>query len=120
MKFYSVIGNKNLNKEDYKYAQKIWKEFNCKTMKDYHNLYLKLDVLQLTDVFEEFRRIYLNNFKLDPCNYYTLPGLSWGAMLTFSKIELEPLSDPDMYIFIEPGIQGGYSAVHKQRSKANN
>ena len=61
--------------------QKVWKVFGMKTMRDYHDLYLKTDVLLLADVFEEFRNVCLDNYKLDPAWYYTSPGLSWDTML---------------------------------------
>ena len=60
---------------------KVWKTFKCKTLGDYHDLYLKTDVNLLTDVFENFRNICLQQYKLDPANYYTSPGLSWDALL---------------------------------------
>ena len=87
--FYSKLNNSNITDEDYNHAQKIWKEFGMITMKDYHNLYLELDVLLLADVFENFRKICLENYKLDPAWYLTAPGLSWDAMLRVTGIELE-------------------------------
>ena len=59
-----VISGGILDK-DYEHAQKVWKEFKMKTMGDYHDLYLKTDVLLLTDVFEEFRSICLENYSLE-------------------------------------------------------
>ena len=35
-----------------------------KTIKDYHNLYLKYDVLLLADVFEKFRNNSVRNYGL--------------------------------------------------------
>ena len=57
-----------------------------KTMKDYHNLYLKCDVLLLVDVFEKFRNNSLTNYRLCPSHYLSAPGLSWDAMLNMTKI----------------------------------
>ena len=64
--FYSKLNNSHISDKDYKHANKVWKEFNMKTMGDYHDLYLKSDVLLLADVFEEFRRVCLENYDLDP------------------------------------------------------
>ena len=64
--FYSKLSDSNITDEDYTHAQKVWKEFGMTTMKDYHNLYLELDVLLLVDVFENFRKICRKNYKLDP------------------------------------------------------
>ena len=55
-KFYSNLSDENITQKDYEHAQKVWKEFNCKTLGDYHNLYLKSDVTLLADVFQTFRK----------------------------------------------------------------
>ena len=58
-----------------------------KTMKDYHDLYLKCEVLSLADVFEKFRNNSLKNYRLYPSHYLSAPGLSWDAMLKMTKVE---------------------------------
>ena len=68
--FCSILNDENISDEDYKRAQKVWKAFNCKTMGDYHDVYLKIDVLLLlADVFENFRKTGLQYYKLNPCHY---------------------------------------------------
>ena len=64
---------------------KVWNKFEMKTMKDYHNLYLKCDVLLLVDVFEKFRNNSFTNYRLCPSHYLSAPGLSWDAMLKMKK-----------------------------------
>ena len=59
----------------------VYEQLRCKTFEDYHMTYLKSDVLQLADVFENFRKISLEYYGLDPCNYITAPSLDWDAML---------------------------------------
>ena len=118
--FYSKLTKQKCSDENYKHAQKIWKEFNMKTMKDYHDLYLELDVLLLADVFENFREVCLDNYKLDPAWYLTAPGLSWDAMLKTTEIKLELLTDPDMLMMIENGTRGGVSMISNRYSEANN
>ena len=118
--FYSKLNNKDITDEDYTHAQKIWKEFGMKTMKDYHDLYLELDVLLLADVFENFREVCLNNYKLDPAWYLTAPGLSWDAMLRVTGIKLELLTDSDMLMMVENGTRGGVSMISNRYSEANN
>ena len=78
-----------------------------KTMKDYQDLYLKCGVLLLADVFEKFRNNSLKNYGLCPSHYLSAPALSWDAMLNMTKVELELIPDPDMYIFFEKGTRGG-------------
>ena len=42
------------------------------------------------------------------------------AMLKMTKIELQLISDPDMYIFFENGTRHGISYSSNRYSKANN
>ncbi|PFX18050.1 hypothetical protein AWC38_SpisGene17607 [Stylophora pistillata] len=96
--FYSKLDDCNISHEDYEHAKKIWNEFKMKNMGDYHDLYLKSDILLPADVFEEFRNVCLVNYNLDPAWYYTAPGLTWDAALKVTNAELELLSDPDMLL----------------------
>ena len=98
----------------------MWIEFNCKTLGDYHDLYLITDVVLLADVFQTFRKTCLGSYKLDPLHYYTAPGLSWDALLKYTKSDLELLTDMNMHLFIEKGMRGGISMVSKRHAKANN
>ena len=66
-------------------------------MRNYHDLYLKTDVLLLTDVMENYRNICIKNYGLDPLWYYTAPGLAWDAALKISKIKPELLTDPEVF-----------------------
>ena len=91
-----------------------------KTMKDNHDLYLKLDVLLLADVFEEFRNNSLKNYGLCPSHYLSAATLSWNEMLNMTKTKLELISDPDMYIFFEKSMTDGVSYISDRYSKANN
>ena len=89
-------------------------------MGDYHDLYLKTGVLLLADVFEKFINTCLDYYGLDPCHYFSSPGLSWDAMLKIMGKELELISDIDMHLFIEKGMKGDTSDISKRFSKANN
>ena len=117
--FYSQLNKSGISDEDYTHAQKVWRAFNCKTMKDYHDLYLKTDVLLLADIMTEFRRVCKEVYGLDALHYYTAPGLAWDAMLKYTKIKLDLISDPDMYLMVESGIRGGISSIMKRYAKAN-
>ena len=118
--FYSILNNEHISDEQYKHAQNVWDTFNLKTMGDYHDLYLKSDILLLADVFENFRKTCLQYYKLDPCHYFTSPGLSWDAMLKMTDIKLELMVDIDMFQFIEKGMRGGISYIANRYGKANN
>jgi hypothetical protein len=119
-KFFSKLNDEGISNADYGRAQSVWKTFNMQTMRDYHDLYLKTDVLLLADVMENFREVCKANYGLDPAWYYTSPGLSWDAALKLTGVELELISDPDMYLFTENDIRGGISTITKRHAKANN
>ena len=87
---------------------------------EYHDLYLKTDVLLLADVSENFRNTCLQYFRLDPCHYFSAPGLSWDALLRITKINLDLISDIDQQLFIEKGMQGGISYIAHRHAEANN
>ncbi len=74
----------------------------------------------IADVFKNFRQVGHVNYGLGPCWYYSAPGLSWDALLKTSEIELELLTDIDMFNFIEKGIRGGISVIAKKYAAANN
>ena len=99
--FYNILNDEQISDEDYAYANSVLNSFACHVMGDYHDLYLMSDVLLLTDVFENFRSVCLKAYNLDPCHFYTSPGLAWQACLKMTGVELELLTDPDMYLFIE-------------------
>ena len=118
--FFSILYNQHITHEQYDHAQTVWNTFNLKTMGDYHDLYLKSDTLLLADIFENFRKTCLQYYKLDPCHYFSSPGLSWDAMLKMTKIKLELITDIDMFQFIEKGLRGGVSYIANRFSEANN
>ena len=76
------------------------------------------DVLLLA-VFEKFIEMCLKYYGLDPCHYFSSPGLSWDAMLQMTRIKLELLSDIGMYLFVEKGMTEGISYITKRYSKTN-
>jgi len=118
--FYSILNDDHITDEDYEHAKKVWKTFTLKNMGKYHDLFLTSDILLLADVFENFRKICLDDYKLDPAHYFTSPGLSWDAMLKMTNVKLELISDIDMFQFIEKGLRGGTSYIANRYGKANN
>ena len=86
-------------------------------MGDYQALYLKRDVLQLAGVFEKFIGTCLKYYRLDPCHYFSSPGLSWDAMLKMTGKKLEKISDSNKYLFIEKRLRRGICYLLKDMLK---
>lgn len=118
--FHNKLNDSEISDEDYAHAQLVWDTFKCKNLKEYCDLYLKGDVLILADVFENFRNICREKYKLDPCWYYTLPGLAFDAALLMTGVKLELLTDYDMHMMVERGIRGGVAQCCKRKADANN
>ena len=75
---------------------------------------MEKDILLLADVFEKLIFTCLKCYDLDPCYYFSAPGLPWDAMLKMTKIELEKISDSDKCMFFEQGMRGGVSYINKR------
>ena len=118
--FYSILNDVNISESDYSHAKRVWNTFQIRDLGDYHDLYLRTDVLLLADVFENFRRTCLSYYGLDPCHYFSAPGLSWDALLKMTSVNLDLFSNIDMQLFIEKGMRGGISTITHRYAKANN
>lgn len=103
-----------------KCTQNVWQTFNLKTMGQYHDLYLRSDILLLTDVFENLRKTCLVYYHLDPYHYFSSPRMSWDAMLKMTNIKLELMTEIDIFQYIEKGMHGGISYISIRYGKANN
>ena len=118
-KYFSSLKDCGINEIEYQKAINVWKVFKIKTLWQYHDLYLKTDVLLLCDVFEKFIKTCLEYYCLDPSHYFGSPELCWNAMLKMTGIKLELISNTDMHLFIEKGMRGGISYISKRYSKVN-
>lgn len=118
--FKNSLTNEPIKDCEYNFANEIWQKFNIRTIGEYADLYLRVDVCLLAIVFENFRETCLKLYNLDPANYYTAPSLSFDAMLKFTKVKLELPTDVDMLLFVERGIRGGISQCSKRYCAANN
>ena len=110
----------HISDEDYLTCKEIWNKLNIKNMGDYHDHYLKKDVLLLAYVFEKFIDTCLKLHELDPCHYYSSPGLGWDVMLKMTGVSLEKIVDTKMCLFIKKGLRGRISDIAKRNSVGNN
>ena len=118
--FYSKLTEEHIDERDYQRAVNVWEHFGIADLGQYHDLYLRTDVLLLTDVFENFRELCLEYYGLDPAHYFTLPNFAWDAMLYKTEVMIEPIKEQDMYEMIEHGLRGGMCQVSHKEVKANN
>ncbi|GET51959.1 hypothetical protein RIR_jg3733.t4 [Rhizophagus irregularis DAOM 181602=DAOM 197198] len=118
--FYSKLNETHISNKEYEYAQYVWEKAGCKTMQDYHDIYLKTDVLLLADIFQNFREMALKKYGLDPLWYYSTPGFAWDALFFITGQRLDLITDQDMYMMVEQGLRGGISMVSKRYARANN
>ena len=120
--FYSNLNmsNRNIINQDYFHAKNVWRGFGMKNLGEYNDLYLKTDVILLSNVFEAFRSTCLKHYSLDLAHFYTSPGLAWQACLKKTGIELELLTNPDMLLMFEHGTRVGIiQAVHRYAETTN-
>ena len=118
--FFSALNKSGVSDQDYNHACKVWRDFGIRNLGEYHDLYLRTDVILLANVFESFRKVCLDNYGLDPAHFYTAVGLAWQACLKKTGVRLELLLDPDMLLMVERGIRGGITQSVHRYAKANN
>ena len=105
----SIVSFNGKNISDKKYEHALLNKFEMKTMKGYHDMYLKYDVLFLADVFEKFRNNSLKDYGSYLTHYLSTPGVSWDAVLKMTKVELEIITDPDIIILFGKVAKGRIS-----------
>ena len=117
--FFSKLSGIPWSDSEYTYATRVWTAFECRKMEDYHDIYLQLNVFLLADVLEKFHTTCLENYSHDPVHYSITPGLTWDAALRMSRVDLELITDVDMYHFAENSIRGGISMISTRHAQAN-
>ena len=112
-KAYNKSNLEDITDADYMYARRDCKGFEIKSLGQYHDLYLRSDVLLLADAFESFRKMCLEVYELDPVKFLLAPGLAWKAALKKTGAKLDLIIDIDMLLMVEKGVRGGIcNAVH--------
>ena len=93
--FYSNLNMEDTTDEDYMHGKRVCKDFEIKNLGEYHDLYLKSDTLILADFFENFRKMCLKIYQLDPAKFLSAPGLGWEAASKNTEVKIELLTDID-------------------------
>ena len=85
-KSHSKLYGEHICDDGYERAKFAWDRFKIKGTGEYHDLYLKADVLLSTDMFEHFIKLCMKYYGFDPAYYMTLPNFVWDAMLEKIKV----------------------------------
>ena len=117
--FYNHLHEEDISDEQYERAQTIWAQMSMKTLREWHDFYLTLDVLLLVDIFQSFRLTMLKSQGLDCLHFPSLPSMTLQLALKITGVELELITRADIYVMIEAGIRGGLSFVSQRHAKAN-
>ena len=118
--FYSHLNMEDITDADYAREKKVCKYFEIKNLREYQDLYVQSDILLLTDVFENFRNMYINIYELDPAKYLSASGLAWEAALKKIRVKLDILTDINMLLMVEKSIREGICHRIYRYTKANN
>ena len=105
--FFNTLNDEDISEKDYKHAEAVFKEFKCKNLLEYMELYVATDTILLADVFEHFRNLAIESYGLDPLHYISLPSFGRDAMLKKTGVEIELISDVEVLNLFKAGIRGG-------------
>ena len=114
--FYSKLNMSGISDDNYEHAKRVW----VKELRRVPRLVLKTDVILLSNIFEKFKKVSMENYGSDPTHFCTAPGLAWQACLKKTGMKLDLITDPDMLLMFERGIRGGITQIVKRYAKANN
>ena len=107
--FYSHLNMEDMTNADYARTKRVCKNFEIENLGEYHNLYVQSDRLLLAEVFENFQKMCLEIYELDPAKKFSAPELAWQAALKKTKVKLDLLTDIDMLLMLEKDIRRGIS-----------
>ena len=106
--FYSSLKLQNITKEQYNKTLEIYKELKCKNIKDYLEIYMKLDICLQADIFNFFRNIIWDQFEIDCCKYITSCSLILDLTLKYTVVKIQLFKDITMFDFTDSSIVGGF------------
>ena len=113
--YWSTLTQSYPSDDDIKRTQELIDKNKIKNGRELTMLYLKMDVLQLADVFENFVESSTRENKINPLYSYSLPGYTWKAGLKLTNIELDYIKSKELLLLLENNIRGGISSVMGDR-----
>ena len=106
-KFYSSLKLQNVSQKEYDKTIDIYKKLKCENVKDYLEIYMKLDICLQAAIFNTFRNTIWNKFEIDCSKYITSCSLSLDLMLKYTKVKIELFKDITMFDYVDSSILGG-------------
>ena len=79
--FYNSLNMEDVTDADYMYTERVCQDFEIKKLGEYQDFYLKSDKLLLTNVFENFLKMCIVFYHLDPAKFLSAPGSAWQTAL---------------------------------------
>ena len=113
--YWSTLTQSYQSDDDIKRTQELIDKNYIKNGRELTMLYLKMDVLQLADVFENFVESSTREYKINPLYSYSLPGYTWKAGLKLTNIKLDFIKDKNLLLLLENNIRGGILSVMGDR-----
>jgi len=101
-----------ISDSDYEQAECIWHHYKMTKFAHYHDHYLIRDVLLLTDCIESFRQDTIREHGIDCLHFPSLPGMVLQVALKKTGIELDLMTDANMFNMIESGIHHSQNFNH--------
>ena len=105
--FYSSLKLDNISEEDYDKTLEIDKKLNCKNVKEYLDIYLKLDICLQSDIFNVFRKCIWDKFEIDCSKNITSCSLSLDLMLKYTEAKIEFIRGISIFDYVNSSILGG-------------
>ena len=72
--FHNFLTQSDVSDDDWEQVNKLWTELGFTNLRQYASLYVALDTTLLGDCMEEFRRLGLRYYHLEPLTFLSLPG----------------------------------------------
>ena len=115
--FYSSLKLDNISEEDYDKTLEIYEKLNCNNIKEYLDIYLKLDICLQADIFNVFRNTIWHKFEIDCSKYITSCSLSLDLMLKYTGVKIELIRDINIFDYVNSSILGGICIASQNIAK---
>ena len=112
--FGNRLSNTEITEEEYEIACHFFKSFRCTNLLSYCETYCLTDCVLLAENLIEFRQMCLSTFQLDIMRFISLPSFSMSAMLKYTSAEVQPITDLNMFLWVEMALRGGYSFISQR------